>query len=393
MPHFFASQLDSIDYPIICGDFEFICEAESLFGDGKQSIILVRYKEEFFLLLKQNQESKILLKYNKHLKVRSIDIVKQALSEYAKLTNAKILYHNLNAQKKPRFSQSQYFLNISDFSKLNLESYEDLSIEIGFGSGRHILDLAKNNPKRQFIGLEIYRPAITQVLNQIKILDLHNLLILNADCRILFDVLAPNIADSVYLHFPVPWDKNPQKRVFSKMFLEKCIRILKKDGFLELRTDSKEYFLYALNIAKEFKNIQVESSLNSKTQVISKYEARWINQNKDIFNAKFILKDSTKYAHKNIESTKNILESIDMNKILQSNNLKFHNEEYFLHIKSIYQSKFGYILFFLFGAFSAPNKIYLVVSNEGELNILGDIIPTKANINALKMLAKLYGVD
>ncbi|RAX53182.1 tRNA (guanosine(46)-N7)-methyltransferase TrmB [Helicobacter sp. 16-1353] len=388
MPHFFATQIDNIKYPVVCGDFEFICEAKSLFDNN--SIILVLHNGEHFLFFKQYKGGKILLKYNKHLKVRSIDIVKRALNIYAEIANAKILSHNLNIRKQTKLNQ--YFLNILDINEF-LESTNNLSIEIGFGSGRHILNLAKNNPNSIFLGIEIYRPAIEQVLNQIDILGLKNLFVMNADCRNLFEILPSNAIDSIYLHFPIPWDKNPQKRVFSKIFLDECCRILKKYGFLELRTDSKEYFLYALDIAKKYQNIQIESNLNTQATIISKYEARWINQNKDIFNAKFILKDCIKDNVKNAESLKIILESIDMGKILKSRNLKSWNEECFLHIKSIYQSQFGYILFVLFGAFNTPNKIYLVVSNEGEVNILGDIIPTKSNVNALKMLVKLYGVD
>lgn len=380
MPHFFASKINDIQYPTIYGDFEFTFEANCIIGDKTKKIILVKHKMGDFFFLKQNQINKTLVKYNKNLKIDSIDIVKNALIAYAKLSNAEIIFNNLN-YKKIKQNSSEFL--IKDIKEL--KKNKNLNIEIGFGSGRHILDLAKNNPNSIFLGIEIYRPAIAQVLNQIKILDLKNLFILNDDCRILFSALPYNIADSIYLHFPIPWDKSPQKRVFGSIFLQNCMKILKQNKFLELRTDSKEYYLYALDIAKKYKNIKIEFNINKKQNIISKYEARWLNQNKDIFNIKFENLLENKNIKENMEDEFK-LEYININKILESSNLKFITKEYFLNIKNIYEFSNGYILFILFGSIYAPSKIHLNVSSLGKIETIGDFIPTKDNINAFYLL-------
>ncbi len=411
MPHFYAKTLEHISYPIKSGALEFVFEAvvcpirldsnqESNIDScmaykhtSAHSLILVRYNNEQFLLHKLNLGDRFLVKYNKHLKVSSIEMIKSALRAYAELCNANIIFSNLSTKKAPKKSQSAYLLTIQTIDRLFHIANNGFIIEIGFGSGRHILDLAQNNPNAIFLGIEIYRPAIEQVLRQIELLGLNNLFIINADCRILFDILPSHSLDCVYLHFPVPWEKNPIKRVFSTIFLDKCKRVLKCGAFLELRTDNKEYFDYAIDIANE-SDICIDTN-GTQSTVISKYEARWLKQHKNIFNARFYIKENIQSQCESVEcSTLQIqLKPINIHKILESCCLKFHKEEYFLHIKNIYQYESGFVLFILFGAYYAPNKVYLICYNDKVPNILGDIIPTSANVNAINLLMRLYGKD
>lgn len=392
MPHFFATSLESITYPVKCDRYCFEFEAKSLANN--HSIILAKSDNEEILLLKQLKNNKILIKYNKHLKISSKEAIKQALSEYAKITNAKIISHNLTLKNKQEMA-NQYLLDINNISTKIANSKNSI-IEIGFGSGRHLLDLAKNNKDTTFVGIEIYRPAISQILRQIELLEIKNLFIINADCRILFEILPSSSVDRIFMHFPVPWEKNEQKRVLSKSFLDNALRILKINCFFELRTDSLEYASFAKEIAQQ-NNIRIDSTKNAKESVISKYEARWLRQNKDIFTIHFYNDKLVESSLKNIEQENDLKEGkdlalknlkIDINKLINLKKRKFCREEYFLHIKDIYEFKNGYILFIVFGSYYAPNSIYLVFEDNAT-RFLGDFIPTNANISALNLIGVL----
>lgn len=385
MPHFYAHKIDDIAYPAIENGFLVSFIAKNIKYDNDH-LVLIKYGDSSFFFTQQNRDDKVLVKYNKHLKYNSLNAIKMALQAYMKLCNADVFFHNLNTKNHKNIA-SQYLLlpNQESITKLYKQS-SNLSIEIGFGSGRHLLDLAQKNKDIVFLGIEIYNPAIAQVLNQIQLLNLKNLYIINADCRILFNILDSHSVDSIYLHFPVPWDKNPQKRVFSREFLKECERILKIGAFLELRSDSVEYFDYAIDISNSFNSFEVESSINSQARIISKYEARWQRQNKDIYEARFVLRNFVESID-NIESNFSF-DHLDMQKILDSNDLKILGDLYFLHIKNIYKFSDGYVLFVLFGAFNAPSKIYLLINNNGSVEILGDIIKTKTNIQALQLIKK-----
>ena len=62
----------------------------------------------------------------------------------------------------------------------------------------------------------------------------------------LYEMLPSNRCTQIFVHFPVPWDKRPHRRVISPSFLAESMRVLEKGGRLELRTDSDKYFWYSL---------------------------------------------------------------------------------------------------------------------------------------------------
>ena len=79
-------------------------------------------------------------------------------------------------------------------------------------------------------------------------------------------------------HFVIPSDYP---------FLDEAIRVLKVDGTLELRTDSKEYYEYGLEVFEEPKISKLLIHKNRDLEVSSKYEDRWRRQEKDIYDLIF----------------------------------------------------------------------------------------------------------
>ncbi|OBV28887.1 tRNA (guanosine(46)-N7)-methyltransferase TrmB [Helicobacter sp. CLO-3] len=222
-------------------------------------------------------------------------------------------------------------------SQISQKIDSSVHLEIGFGSGRHILALAQSRPESIIIGLEIHTPSIEQVLRQIELLGLKNLFVLCMDARVLVEILPRGSLERIYIHFPVPWNDSPSKRVFSARFLTHAINALKQNGEVEFRTDDEKYFDDVLQIAQKAEsNIKsslesnaksnIKSSLDSSADkatsadssafqstpqntlikvthaknidksVISKYEARWRRQSKDIFDIhiKKLAKSATK---------------------------------------------------------------------------------------------------
>lgn len=403
MPHFYAKKLDSITFPQQGKHFKFLLEARNLRDD---SILILaeslQNNQQKIMLNKHKKNGKFLVKFNKHYKVHSKELIKSALKEYAILTNAEIISHNLNANKSS--VDARFLLDFHQI--LEVLSNKNAMLEIGFGSGRHILNLAKSNPQSIIIGLEIYRPAILQVLRQIELLNLSNLFIANIDARILCEILPNDIFSRIFLHFPVPWDKNPQRRVFSKQFLENVIRILNKNGFFELVTDSKEYFDFARHLAK---NYQCKVEINAKNAVVSKYEARWKKHKKDIYKLQIFPKNSIRgifHTRKKSDFKADLSQEFDeilkrwqlffdinfVKNILQIQANKICKEEYFLHIKSVYEFDGGFVVFIAFGAYYAPSSAYLMITENGVKN-LSDIIYTSANIAAMKLLMEDFRLD
>ncbi|MCP4481241.1 MAG: tRNA (guanosine(46)-N7)-methyltransferase TrmB [bacterium] len=115
-----------------------------------------------------------------------------------------------------------------------------LDFEIGFGRGVFAKNYAKFNPDRNLIAIEIRKPVVKYVKEELKDAGLKNLYLLHGKAEIcLEDTLADASLDRVFLFHPDPWLKlrHHKRRVLQHNFLDLIFRKLKAGGRLYLSTD------------------------------------------------------------------------------------------------------------------------------------------------------------
>ncbi|GEM_PF-165917 len=166
-------------------------------------------------------------------------------------------------------------------------NYEKVFVEVGFGSGRHLLFQAAQNPKTLVIGLEVYVPALEQVSNLAVAKGLKNVALFGVDARLFLAMTPSNLVERIFLHFPVPWLKSEKRRVVSADFVRECERVLALGGRFELRTDEREYAEFTTQKLLDLASADVQIYKNRALSVTSKYEARWTKQQKDIYDVIF----------------------------------------------------------------------------------------------------------
>ena len=96
------------------------------------------------------------------------------------------------------------------------------------------------------------------------------------DARLFLEFVPSNSIGKIYVHFPVPWNKKPHRRVISTSFLDESDRVLKVHGKLELRTDSEEYYRFALETFSSPQKSQFDIRKNQDIAIVSKYEIPFI---------------------------------------------------------------------------------------------------------------------
>lgn len=117
-------------------------------------------------------------------------------------------------------------------------------LEIGIGNGEFIVYLAKNNPEKNFIGIEISREILRKALNRAKVASVKNLrLICIEGTKALAKLFDTETVSGVYVNFPDPWEKKKQKRkrLINPGFVWILADRLKLDGFFRVVTDHEEY--------------------------------------------------------------------------------------------------------------------------------------------------------
>ena len=133
-------------------------------------------------------------------------------------------------------------------------------LDIGFGNGEALAELAARHPERGYLGIEVYRPGLGRLLRRLEIEGLDNVRVIYADA---VEIMRQQIADSslagIEVFFPDPWPKrrHHKRRLIQPEWVALAARRLVGGGFLHLATDWQDYaehMLAVLEGSAEFTN-------------------------------------------------------------------------------------------------------------------------------------------
>jgi tRNA (guanine-N7-)-methyltransferase len=133
-------------------------------------------------------------------------------------------------------------------------------LEIGFGNGESLAEIAHNHPENDYLGIEVHRPGVGHLLMKIEELGLTNLRVMSDDAVVILEQQIPdNALDALYLFFPDPWHKKKhhKRRQVQPAWAELVRRKLKVGGRLHMATDWENYaeqMRDVLNAAEGFRN-------------------------------------------------------------------------------------------------------------------------------------------
>jgi len=350
---------------------------------GSEKLVFTTFEDKSFFLKIITRKDDFLIKHDKLTRVSPIHIIKNALKAFQKLHGLKLTFSNIENKKEAQhLEKSDDFLKDISFFAKEFQTDKEIWVEVGFGSGRHLLHQASLHHDIQFIGLEIHRPSIEQVIKQCKLQNISNLLLAAFDARIFLEFLASNSVGKIFVHFPVPWDKKPHRRVISTSFIEESIRVLKKEGTLELRTDSENYYAYAYETFSTLRQCDLRIRKNQEIAISSKYEDRWKREEKNIY-------DITLYNHEHSKEKEKI-QALHFQKAPTFSSIKkrfsprvFKEEDYFVHYERLYEiSEKEGIMKLSFGAFEKCEHKYLIFSENKVQYFPYEALPIQQNLKS-----------
>lgn len=118
------------------------------------------------------------------------------------------------------------------------------TLEIGFGNGASLAQMAATAPEQDFLGIEVHRPGVGHLLLEIEQRALTNVRVICADAvEILRDHIAPASLDRVLLFFPDPWPKkrHHKRRILQPEFVALIRDRLAPGGRFHMATDWQDY--------------------------------------------------------------------------------------------------------------------------------------------------------
>ena len=124
-----------------------------------------------------------------------------------------------------------------DQTLLNFEAVfgnqSEVTLEVGFGNGDSLLEMAIHEPGQNFLGIEVYEAGVGRLVNEASKKGINNLRVIKEDA---VEVLENNIADgsisNFQLFFPDPWHKkrHHKRSIVQKSFLDLLSRKLIDDA-------------------------------------------------------------------------------------------------------------------------------------------------------------------
>lgn len=135
-------------------------------------------------------------------------------------------------------------------------------LEIGFGNGDTLVEMAGQNPQFNYVGIEVYEAGIGRLISSVHSKNLTNLKVLRGDAvEFLENNIADNSLNKVQLFFPDPWHKKKhhKRRIVQHNFLNLLSFKLKNKSQFHLATDWQNYaeqMMKTLEENKNFKNTQ-----------------------------------------------------------------------------------------------------------------------------------------
>lgn len=136
-----------------------------------------------------------------------------------------------------------------------------LTLEVGFGMGQSLLEMAVREPHRCFVGIEVHPPGIGSLLAGIEARGLTNLRVLDGDAVALLErAFGPGELDRVQIFFPDPWPKkrHHKRRLIQPEFVTRLAQRVAAGGRLMLATDWEPYAQWmreVLDAAPEWRNL------------------------------------------------------------------------------------------------------------------------------------------
>ena len=145
-------------------------------------------------------------------------------------------------------------------------------LEIGFGMGEGMADIAQAHPENDYLGVEVHTPGVGALLKQLGERGLSNVRIIQHDAvEVLSQMLPPASLNGAHIFFPDPWHKtrHHKRRLIQPPLVQLLASRLQPGGYLHLATDWEDYAVQMLDV------LRAEPTLaNTATDYVSRPESR-----------------------------------------------------------------------------------------------------------------------
>ena len=176
----------------------------------------------------------------------------------------------MTKRKLQRFADNENFENLFQYTyqRLQCEGFpmkgqwssnyfkndHPLVLELGCGKGEYTVNLARQEPEKNFIGIDLKGARIWRGCKTARDEKMKNVAFIRSRVDFIEEFFAPGEVDEIWITFPDPQPQSPRekKRLSAPVFLNRYHNILAPGGAVHLKTDNESFFRYTLETLSKF---------------------------------------------------------------------------------------------------------------------------------------------
>jgi len=165
-------------------------------------------------------------------------------------------------------------------------------LEIGFGMGKSLLEMAEANPNLNYIGIEVHTPGVARLLREANEKGLTNIRVYEHDAiEVLDQCIADASLQSLQLYFPDPWHKkrHHKRRIVQPEFAQTVRKKIKVGGTFHMATDWENYaehMLEVMEVQPGYENLAGKNQYHPRPDFrpLTKFEVRGENKGHGVWD-------------------------------------------------------------------------------------------------------------
>ena len=209
-------------------------------------------------------------------------------------------------RKKYKFARFDEFDNCFQGKDLSSDFFDNFSgkwqkyiLEVGAGSARFSLELARRHPENFYIAVDIKSDRLYQSARISQEENITNIIFIRSEVLFLSEIFPEHNLDEIWITFPDPYANEDQselnkrgarKRLTAERYLELYRKLLKSGGAVNFKTDNKPLFIWSKeqfeagrwNIVEESLDLH-SSDYSDDAKITTSYEERFLAEGRKTY--------------------------------------------------------------------------------------------------------------
>ena len=192
---------------------------------------------------------------------------------------------------------NKYIINYDSNLKIDFEkafgNSNHVILEIGFGMGGSLVQMALENPDKNYLGIEVHKAGVGNILYEIEYNNIQNLLVMSYDAvEILENMIKDSSLSGIQIYFPDPWHKKKhnKRRLVNQTNIDLFASKLKNAAILHFASDWLPYAEEVLELLEndnKYKNLYTGFAPRPDWRPLTKFEKRGQNLDHQISDILF----------------------------------------------------------------------------------------------------------